>query len=80
MNRAQVTEEADELFFEACEFVVSQQAASASSVQRRFRVGYNRAARLIEMMEQQGVVSESRGSRPRDVLITEEELEFLHVN
>ncbi|MEK4537836.1 DNA translocase FtsK [Peribacillus sp. FSL K6-1552] len=80
LNRAQVTEDADELFFEACEFVVSQQAASASSVQRRFRVGYNRAARLIEMMEQQGVVSESRGSRPRDVLITEEELEFLHVN
>ncbi|MBT2648281.1 DNA translocase FtsK [Bacillus sp. ISL-34] len=80
LNRAQVTEEADELFFEACEFVVSQQAASASSVQRRFRVGYNRAARLIEMMEQHGVVSESRGSRPRDVLITEEELEFLQVN
>ncbi|MGG4201455.1 DNA translocase FtsK [Peribacillus frigoritolerans] len=80
LNRAQVTEEADELFFEACEFVVSQQAASASSVQRRFRVGYNRASRLIEMMEQQGVVSESRGSRPRDVLITQEELEFLHVN
>ncbi|MBO0996172.1 DNA translocase FtsK [Bacillus sp. SD075] len=80
LNKAQVTEETDELFFEACEFVVSQQAASASSVQRRFRVGYNRAARLIEMMEQQGVVSESRGSRPRDVLITEEELEFLHVN
>ncbi|CAH0201275.1 DNA translocase FtsK [Peribacillus sp. NPDC101481] len=80
LNRAQVTEEADELFFEACEFVVSQQAASASSVQRRFRVGYNRASRLIEMMEQHGVVSESRGSRPRDVLITEEELEFLHVN
>ncbi|MET1180202.1 DNA translocase FtsK [Peribacillus simplex] len=80
LNRAEVTEEADELFFEACEFVVSQQAASASSVQRRFRVGYNRAARLIEMMEQRGVVSESRGSRPRDVLITEEELEFLHVN
>ncbi|MGE6378716.1 DNA translocase FtsK [Peribacillus muralis] len=77
---AEVTEEMDELFFEACEFVVNQQAASASSVQRRFRVGYNRAARLIEMMEQQGVVSESRGSRPRDVLITEEELEFLHVN
>ncbi|WP_286201312.1 DNA translocase FtsK [Bacillus sp. ISL-4] len=80
LNRAEVTEDADELFFEACEFVVSQQAASASSVQRRFRVGYNRASRLIEMMEQRGVVSESRGSRPRDVLITEEELEFLHVN
>lgn len=77
LQRAQVTEETDELFFEACEFVVSQHAASTSSIQRRFRVGYNRAARLMEMMEQQGIISESRGSRPRDVLISEEELEFL---
>ena len=55
LNRAQVSEETDELFFEACEFVVSQHAASTSSIQRRFRVGYNRAARLMEMMEQQGI-------------------------
>lgn len=77
LQRTQVTEETDELFFEACEFVVSQHTASTSSIQRRFRVGYNRAARLMEMMEQQGIISESKGSRPRDVLISEEELEFL---
>ncbi|MFJ8245835.1 DNA translocase FtsK [Peribacillus asahii] len=77
LSRAQVTEDTDELFLEACEFVVSQHAASASSIQRRFRVGYNRAARLVEMMEQQGIISESRGSKPREVLISEEELEFL---
>ena len=78
LNRAQVSEETDELFFEACEFVVSQHSASTSSVQRRFRVGYNRAARLIEMMEQQGIISESRGSKAREVLITEDDLEYLH--
>jgi S-DNA-T family DNA segregation ATPase FtsK/SpoIIIE len=78
LNRAQVSEETDELFFDACEFVVSQNTASTSSIQRRFRVGYNRAARLMEMMEQQGIISESRGSKPRDVLISEEELEFSH--
>lgn len=77
LNKVQATEESDDLFFEACEFVIAQSAASASSLQRRFHVGYNRAARLIEMMERQGIVSESRGSKPRDVLITEEELEFL---
>ena len=78
LNRAQVSEETDELFFEACEFVVSQHSASTSSIQRRFRVGYNRAARLIEMMEQQGFISESRGSKPREVLISEEDLEYMH--
>ncbi|WP_346417332.1 DNA translocase FtsK [Bacillus sp. MUM 13] len=77
LNKAQISEETDELFFEACEFVVHQNNASTSSLQRRFRVGYNRAARLMEMMEKQGVISESRGSRPRDVLISEDELEFL---
>ncbi|MEK3798201.1 DNA translocase FtsK [Peribacillus sp. FSL H8-0477] len=77
LNKVQATEDSDDLFFEACEFAIAQSAASASSLQRRFHVGYNRAARLIEMMERQGIVSESRGSKPRDVLITEEELEFL---
>lgn len=77
LTRTQVSEETDELFIEACEFVVSQNAASTSSIQRHFRVGYNRAARLIEMMEQQGVISESRGSKARDVLISEEDLEYL---
>ncbi|RLQ97901.1 DNA translocase FtsK [Falsibacillus albus] len=77
LKKAQVQEEEDELFFEACEFVVDQGGASTSALQRRFHIGYNRAARLIEMMERQGIVSESRGSRPRDVLISEGELESI---
>lgn len=77
IKKAQVTEEEDELFLEACEFVVDQGGASASGLQRRFRIGYNRAARLMEMMESNGIISESRGSKPRDVLISESELETL---
>ncbi|MFI8574806.1 DNA translocase FtsK [Rossellomorea aquimaris] len=77
IKKAQVTEEEDELFLEACEFVVDQGGASASALQRRFRIGYNRAARLMEMMESNGIISESRGSKPRDVLISESELETL---
>ena len=63
----------DELFLDACQFVVEQGGASTSSVQRKFRIGYNRAARLIEEMESQGIISEARGTKPRDVLISEDE-------
>lgn len=77
LKKAQVTEEEDELFYEACEFVVEQGGASTSSLQRRFKVGYNRAARLIDMMEEAGFISGSRGSKPRDVLITEADLDSL---
>ncbi|SFB17845.1 MULTISPECIES: DNA translocase FtsK [unclassified Bacillus (in: firmicutes)] len=77
LKRAQVTEEEDELFYEACEFVVDQGGASTSSLQRRFKVGYNRAARLIDMMEDHGYISGAKGSKPRDVLITAAELESL---
>ncbi|MGG3803782.1 DNA translocase FtsK [Metabacillus fastidiosus] len=77
MKRAAVQADGDELFYEACEFVVAHGSASTSSVQRRFRIGYNRAARLIDLMEEQGIISGNRGSKPRDVLITEEELEMI---
>jgi len=77
LRKAVVTEEEDELFYEACEFIVEQGGASTSSLQRKFKIGYNRAARLIDMMEEQGLISEARGSKPRDVLITESELELL---
>ncbi|WP_257988417.1 DNA translocase FtsK [Bacillus sp. V33-4] len=77
LKKAEASEEEDELFYEACEFVVSHGAASTSSLQRRFKIGYNRAARLIDMMEQHGYISETRGSKPRDVLITETELAAL---
>ncbi|MBD7935503.1 DNA translocase FtsK [Cytobacillus sp. Sa5YUA1] len=80
LKKAKVTEETDELFFEACYFVIDHQAASASMLQRRFKIGYNRAARLIDMMEEQGFVSENRGSKPRDVLINEMELNEIQQN
>nr|WP_315613304.1 DNA translocase FtsK [Alkalihalobacillus sp. MEB130] len=67
----------DEHFEEACYFVIDQGSASASSLQRRFRVGYNRAARLIDMMEERGIVSEAMGSKPRHVLVDEIGLEEL---
>ncbi|EMA6342605.1 DNA translocase FtsK [Bacillus cytotoxicus] len=72
----------DELFFDACQFVVEQGGASTSSVQRKFRIGYNRAARLIEEMEAQGIISEAKGTKPRDVLISEDEfaaMQEIHV-
>lgn len=77
LKKAQITEEEDELFYEACEFVIDQGGASTSSIQRRFKIGYNRAARLIDMMENQGFISEARGSKPRDVLISEADLESI---
>ena len=49
---------------------MEQNSASTSSLQRRFRIGYNRAARLIDMMEAEGMISEAKGSKPREVLIT----------
>lgn len=67
----------DELLPEAIELVVQAQQASVSMLQRRFRIGYNRAARIIDMMEDRQIVGPSDGSRPRSVLISEEELEFM---
>ncbi|MBD3110501.1 DNA translocase FtsK [Bacillus sp. AGMB 02131] len=73
LAKAQVADERDELFLEACEFVVYQNGASTSSLQRRFHIGYNRAARLMEILERNGIISEARGSRPREVLMTKDE-------
>lgn len=75
IQHQQTTEVEDELFEEACYYVIEVGAASSSSLQRRFRIGYNRAARLVDMMESFGLVSETMGSKPRHVLLTQEELE-----
>lgn len=58
----------DEKYREAVEFVIDKGEASISMVQRRFRVGYNRAARIVERMEREGVVGPSDGVKPREVL------------
>ncbi|MGM7682166.1 DNA translocase FtsK [Cytobacillus sp. Hm23] len=72
-----VNDNSDDLFLPACEYVVEHGGASTSALQRSFRIGYNRAARLIDMMEEQGIISEAKGTKPRDVLITREELSLL---
>ena len=74
LKRSEAVEDQDELFEEVCRFVYEQGSASTSLLQRKYHIGYNRAARLIDMLERQGYVSEPKGSKPRDVFITEEDL------
>ena len=65
----------DPLLDRAIEVVVTAQTASVSLLQRRLRVGYTRAGRLIDMLERRGIISPYEGSKPRRVLISEHELE-----
>jgi len=57
----------DDMFEKALDFVLSTKYASASMLQRKLRVGYTRAARLVDMMEERGYVGPADGSRPREV-------------
>ena len=59
----------DPLYNEIVEFVIENQKASASLLQRRFKLGYNRAARLIDLLEERGIIGPPNGSKPREVLI-----------
>jgi S-DNA-T family DNA segregation ATPase FtsK/SpoIIIE len=70
---APASDDSDELLSEAIETVVSTGQASVSMLQRRFRIGYNRAARIVDMMEARGIIGPADGSRPRQVLMTIEE-------
>lgn len=63
----------DDLFPDIVRFVCAKGQASASMLQRRFRIGYNRAARLIDIMEENGIIGGANGSKPRDVLISDAE-------
>ncbi|MGO2891603.1 MAG: DNA translocase FtsK [Enterococcus devriesei] len=67
----------DDLYEEAKALVIEMQTASISLLQRRFRIGYNRAARIVDELEDHGVIGPSTGSKPREVLVekAEEELE-----
>lgn len=75
LKKVDSIEEQDELFEEACRFICREGTVSVSSLQRKYRIGYNRAARLVDMMEAQGFISESKGTKPRDVFLTEQDLE-----
>ena len=67
----------DELLNEAIKIVVEADQASTSLIQRKLRIGYNRAARIVEQLEEKGVISKRDGSKPRNILITKEEIENL---
>ena len=60
----------DPLYNEVVEFVITSGKASASLLQRRFKLGYNRAARLIDILEERGIIGPQNGSKPREVLVS----------
>lgn len=66
-------DDTDELLPDAIDLVINSGQASVSMLQRRFRIGYNRAARIVDMMEARGIIGPQDGSRPRQVLMTQEE-------
>ncbi|WP_353892032.1 DNA translocase FtsK 4TM domain-containing protein [Proteinivorax hydrogeniformans] len=74
-EEVQKSEELDDLFNDAAELVVENQQASISLLQRRFRIGYNRAARIIDDLEKMGIVGGFEGSKAREVLISKNNLE-----
>jgi S-DNA-T family DNA segregation ATPase FtsK/SpoIIIE len=67
----------ERLFAQAVRLVVNNGQASTSMLQRRFRIGYTRAARIVEMMEERGIVGPLSGARPREILISRDEAERL---
>lgn len=70
-------DDTDPFLMDAIDAVVEQGTASTSFIQRRFKVGYARAGRIIDQMEERGIISGYQGSKPREVLITKERLEEL---
>ena len=70
-------DDADPLLMDAIDVVVDTRQASTSFIQRRFKVGYARAGRIIDQMEERGIISGYQGSKPREVLVTKERLEEL---
>jgi DNA segregation ATPase FtsK/SpoIIIE, S-DNA-T family len=68
-SEAEDVDDRDELFDDAVRFVVQSGQASTSMIQRRFRVGFSRAGRLIDMMERDGIIGPADGSKPREILV-----------
>lgn len=72
--------ERDELFAKAAELVLDSGQASVAMLQRRFKIGYQRAARIIDQMEEYHVIGAYEGTKPRQVLITRNELNEMLMN
>ncbi|KWZ76421.1 DNA translocase FtsK [Anaerococcus tetradius] len=74
-NNSEMTEDEDELINEAIEVIINEKTASVSMLQRKLKIGYARAGRLIDQLEQRGVVGGYEGSKPRKVLVDRSYLE-----
>ena len=74
-KEAEAEEERDDKYEDALETVVAADKASTSYLQRKLRVGYSRAARIMDELEENGIISEKDGTKARDVLVTKEQLE-----
>ena len=70
----------DELLEDAIKLVLDMGQASSSMLQRRFRIGYTRAARLVDTMEEMGIVGQAVGSKPREVIMSRQEVEERFLN
>lgn len=71
------SEDSDELLGEAKELIINSGKASASYLQRRLSIGYARAARLLDLLEEIGIISQGNGSKPREILITREQYDSM---
>ena len=69
------TEDRDEYFVQAGKFIIEKEKASIGMLQRMFKIGFNRAARIMEQLAEAGVVGEEEGTKPRKVLMTMEEFD-----
>ena len=68
-------QERDEYFFEAGRFIIEKDKASIGMLQRVYRIGFNRAARMMDQLAEAGVVGPEQGTKPREILMTLEEYE-----
>ena len=65
----------DELFEDAVRLVMDTRQASSSMLQRKFRIGYTRAARLVDTMEEYGIIGPAMGSKPRELIMNQSDIE-----
>ena len=73
--KAATSQERDEYFEDAAKFIIDKDKASIASLQRVFKIGFNRAARLMDQLCEAGIVGEEEGTKPRKVLMSEEQFE-----
>ena len=76
-KKVKIDNEKDSLFKEAVELVVNDEQASISYIQRKLKVGYSRAGRIVDQMEEMGIIGPHEGSKPRKLLKTKEELDMI---